>query len=44
MTNYINGKIYVGDGFSEAFTIEGDRFTAVGTNEEILKVAGKSSI
>lgn len=41
-TIYYNGKVFTGDcGIQEAFIVEKNRFTQVGTTEEILKYANK---
>lgn len=39
-TIYFNGKVYTGDmPFCEAFCVEGERFTAVGSTEKLMKTA-----
>ena len=41
-TIYVNGKVYTADArdtVAEAFALSGDRFVAVGSNEQIRKVA-----
>ena len=43
---YLNGKVYTGNKkqkWAEAFAIKGDKFMAVGSNEEILKLRSKDT-
>ena len=37
-TIYINGKVYTGNGFAQAFMVEDGEFVKVGTDEELLKL------
>lgn len=43
-TAYINGKVYTGEGFSEAFVTENGRFVKVGTTAEIAAEAAEEMV
>jgi predicted amidohydrolase YtcJ len=42
-TIYVNGKVFTADAndsLAEAFAVAGDRFVAVGSSAQVLKLAG----